>query len=173
MITRKQKEEQIKEFADRLEKQNIAIISDFQGISVAALQTLRRNLRNVDGEYKVVRKTLADRALSEKGIQLRTKDTKGQVGVAFGFGDAVTPAQVLQKFAKEHKTFQILGGILENRVIEAKDVLALAKLPSRDVLIGQVASVLQAPIRNFAVALQANIRNLAVVLKRLEEQRVG
>ena len=171
MITRKQKEEQVKNFAERFERQHIAIFSDFQRISVEALQTLRRNLRGAEAEYKVARKTLADRALAEKGIPLRTKDTKGQVGIAFGFGDAVAPAQVLQKFAKEHKTFMILGGLLGDKVIEAKDVLALAKLPSREVLLGQVASVLQAPIRNLASALQANIRNLAIVLSKVGEQK--
>lgn len=171
MITRKQKEEQVKEFADRFERQHIAILSDFHGISVGALQTLRRNLRSAEGEYKVVRKTLADRALAEKGLKLRTKDTKGQVGIAFGFGDAVTPAQILQKFAKEHNTFNILGGILGNLVMDAKDVLALAKLPSREALLGQVASILQAPIRNLAAALQANIRNLAIVIHKVQEQK--
>ena len=171
MITRKQKEELVKDFEERFERQHIAILSDFQGISVAALQKLRRNLRNVEGEYKVVRKTLADRALAEKGLPLRTKDTHGQVGIAFGFGDVVSPAQILQKFAKEHATFKVLGGILGNRAIEAKDVLALAKLPSREALLGQVASVLQAPVRNLAVALQANIRNLAVILNKVGEQK--
>ena len=171
MITRKQKEELVKEFTERFEKQHIAILSDFQGISVGNLQTLRRNLRAADGEYKVVRKTLADRALAAKGIELKTKEMKGQVGIAFGFGDAVVPAQVLQKFSRQHETFKILGGLLGTQILSAKDVLALAKLPSREVLLGQLAAAVQGPIRNLATVLQANIRNLAIVLHKVGEQK--
>lgn len=171
MITKAQKGEIVTELTDKFKRQKIAIFSDFTGVSVAKSQMLRRLLRKEDAEYKVAKKTLFDRALVEAGATASTKGMKGEVGIAFGYGDAVAPAKVLAKFAKEIETFKILGGLLDGKLLSDKQVTALAKLPSREILLAQVVGALSAPLRGLASVLQGNIRNLAFVLTQVKEKK--
>ena len=171
MLNRTQKENIVKDLSDRFKRQKIAFFSDFHGVSVAKLQTLRRLLKKERAEYKVSKKTLFDRALTEAGISLKTKDLQGELGVTFGYGDEVNPARTLLKFSKENETFKILGGILGGRTLNLKEVLALAKLPSREVLLEKAVRVLSSPIRGLVIVLQGNLRNLVVVLNNIKDKR--
>ena len=167
MLTRDQKGKIVTELQDRFSRQRISFFTDIRGISVAKLSQFRRELKKLGAEFKVAKKTLLKRSLDEAGIALEPKALEGEIGVIFGYEDQVAPAKATVKFGKENQAFKILKGILDGKVIEGTAVVALAKLPSREQLLGQVASVLQAPIRNLALVLQANIRNLAVVLNQL------
>lgn len=171
MLTKVQKQEAVKELNDKLDRKKVVFLTDFRGISVMNSQELRRALKKTDAEYKVAKKTLFDRALSQHGIEYKTTELEGEVGVAFCYGEETAPAKVLVKFGKDHDSFKILGAILGHKILNEKDVIALAKLPTRDILLAQVIAAMQAPIRGLAVVLQANIRNLAVVLQKISEQR--
>jgi len=159
--------------ADKFRRQKIAIFSDFRGVSVAKSQALRRLLRKENAEYKVAKKTLFDRALAivETSAGATTKEMKGEIGVAFGYGDQVAPAKILSKFAKEVETFKILGGLLDGKLLSDKQVMVLARLPGREALLGQVAGALSAPLRGLASVLQGNIRNLAFVLNQIKDKK--
>ena len=172
MLTKNQKSKIIDDLKDRFEKQKIAIFTNFHGTSVAKAQMLRRLLKKDNAEYKVAKKTLLDRALEKTGILVKTKEFKGEVGVAFGYGDQVLPAKNLVQFRKENETFKILGGILEGKILGEKDIVALAKLPSREILLAQLASAMQSPIRGLAQVLQGNIRNLVVIINKIKEKQV-
>ena len=172
MRTKSEKQKIVEELADKFQRQNIAFFTDFRGISVAESNKLRRALRKENTDYAVAKKTLFDRALERSGIPFKSKQLEGEIAVALGYGDQVAPAKTLAKFAKEHESFKIRAALLGNRVLSAKEVLTLAKLPNRDVLLAQVVGVMQAPIRGLAVVLQANIRNLATVLNKLREQKI-
>jgi len=171
MITKAQKGEIIGELADKFKRQKIAIFSDFSGVSVARSQALRRLLKKEGAEYKVAKKTLFDRALAQTSTGAVTEGMKGEIGVAFGYGDQVAPAKILLKFSKEVGTFKILGGLLDGKLLSDKQVMALARLPSREILLGQVAAALSAPLRGLASVLQGNIRNLAFVLNQIKDQK--
>ncbi len=168
MLNKSQKSEIVQDLVDKFKRQKIAIFSDFRGVSVAKSQMLRRLLKKEEAEYKVAKKTLFDRALAEAGPSVATKGMKGEIGVAFGYGDQVMPAKIVAKFAKETETFKILGGLLDGKLLSDKEVLALAKLPSREVLLAQVVGALSAPMLNLAVALSGNMRNLAVILNKIQ-----
>ena len=170
-LTKTKKEEVIREFTDRFKRKKIAIFSDFRGVPVIKSQALRRSLRQNQAEYKVAKKTLIDRALAEAGIEAKTKALQGEIGVAFGYEDEVSPAKTLLKFSKEMETFKILGGLLGNRFLSASEVIALAKLPSREIILAQLLGALSSPIRGLAMVLQGNIRNLVVVLSKIKESR--
>ena len=172
MRTKSEKQKIVEELTDKFKRQKIAFFTDFRGIPVAESNKLRRALRKEDTDYAVAKKTLFDRALEMSGMAFKSKKLEGEIGVALGYGDQVAPAKILTKFAKEHESFKILAALLGERVLSAKEVLALAKLPNREVLLAQVVGVMQAPIRGLAVALQANIRNLATVLNKINEKRV-
>lgn len=170
-ITKAQKQKVVHELADKFKRTKIAIFSDFHGVSVAKSQQLRRTLKKDEAEYKVSKKTLLDRALNDAGMGLKTKALEGEVGVTFGFGDQIAPAKTLLKFAKENETFKIRGGILNGRILNEKEVVALAKLPSREVLLAQLVGALSGPMRGLALVLQSNIRNLVVVLNKIKDNK--
>ena len=177
MLTKAQKSKIVDELAQRFRKQKIALFSDFRGISVGKAQTLRRALKKDSAEYKVAKKTLLNRALKDAGIDtVDTKTMEGEIGVAFGYGDEIAPARALYKFTRDNETFKVLGGILgsagRRKMLGEKDVITLAKLPSREVLIAQVVGALQAPIRGLAMVLSGNMRNLVVVLQKIKEKQV-
>jgi len=171
MLTRTQKQKIIDELADRFKRQKIALFTNFHKIPVSKLQTLRRLLKKESAEYKVAKKTLLDRALKSTGFDLKTKDLQGEIGVTFGYGDDVSPAKILFKFSKENETFQILGGMLGKRFLNSGEIIALAKMPSREVLLAQVTKATQAPLQRLVNVLQGNIRNLVVVLNKIKELR--
>jgi len=156
---------------DQFSRQKVAIFSDFHGVSVAKATQLRRTLKKEDAEYKVAKKTLLARALSTAGIMFDIKRLKGEIGVAFGYGDQVAPAKILSKFAKEVETFKILGGLLDGKLLSDKQIMALARLPSREVLLAQVVGAFAAPLRGLASVLQGNIRNLAFVLNQVKNKK--
>ncbi len=171
MLTKVQKEETIQELNDKLDRQKVVFLTGFRGISVMDSQELRRELKKTDAEYKVAKKTLFDRALSEHGMKYKTRELEGEVGAAFCYGEEIAPAKVLVKFHKDHESFKILGAILGHKILNEKDVMALAKLPTREVLLAQVVGAMQSPIRGLAMVLGANICNLAIVLQKLGDQR--
>ena len=171
MLNKSQKENLVEGLIDKFRRQKIAIFSDFHGVAVFKAQALRRLLKKDNAEYKVAKKTLLDRALEKIGAGLKTKDLKGEIGVAFGYGDEVLPAKTLLKFSKENETFKILGGILGNRALSDKEVVAFAKLPGKEILIGQLLGVLQSPLRGLVSVIGGNMRNLVVVLNKIKESR--
>lgn len=170
-MNKSQKQNVIKDLADKFNRAKIAIFSDFHGISVSKSMALRRNLKKDEAEYKVSKKTLLDRALADAGREAKTKEMQGEIGVTFGYGDEVTPAKTLVKFKKGNETFKILGGILGSRILTEKDITVLAKLPSREIMLATVVGALASPIRALATVLQGNIRSLVVVLNKIKEQK--
>lgn len=171
MLSKSKKQEVVKEIGEKLKKSKLTLFSDFHGVSVAKLQGLRKTLKRADAEYKVSKKTLIDRALSETGVSLRTKGLQGELGVTFGYGDEVTTAKALVRFARENETFAVLAGILGSRVLAQKEVAALAKLPPREVLLAQVAMAMAGPMRGLAIALQGNLRSLVVLLGKIKDNK--
>lgn len=171
MRTKIQKQKIVEDLVEKFNRNTIAFFTDFRGISVTDSNILRRHLRKENAEYTVAKKTLFDRALAKSGIEFISKKLEGEIGVALAFGDQVAPAKALVAFAKKHETFKILAALLAGRVLSAKEVLALAKLPNREILLAQMLGAMQSPIRGLAVALQANMHNLMTVLNKVKEQK--
>ena len=171
MLNKTQKAAIIQDLTDKFKRQKIAIFTDLRGVSVAKATVLRRLLKKSDAEYKVAKKTLLDRALDSAGFEVKTKGMEGEIGVAFGYADEVSPASALARFGKENETFKILGGILGSRVLTGKEVLALSRLPSREVLLGQIVGALSEPMRGLAAVLAGNMRNLVVVLNKIKDKK--
>ena len=171
MLTKRQKEEIIEGFRDKFKHKKIALFSNFHGITTAKLRELRKILKTNGAEYKVAKKTLLDLALERAGIGFRTKELQGEIGVAFGYGEETSLAKALAKFGRENETFNILGGILGERILSGTEAIILAKLPSRETLQAQVLWTLQSPIRGLAGVLQGNIRNLVNVLGQIRDNK--
>lgn len=171
MLTRDQKEKIVEELSEQFKKQKIAVFSDFRGVSVAKVRELRKQLKQKGAQYKVSKKTLLNRAIKNAGIDLDTKTLEGEVAVTFIYEENVEPVKNLVKFGKENETFQNRAGLMGMRVIGVSEVMALAKLPTRDILLAQLLYAMQGTIRGFFGVLQGNMRNLVVVLNKIKEKK--
>lgn len=171
MLTKKNKEEIVKGLSEKFAKEKIAIFSRIHKIPVADLNTLRRELKRAGAELSISRKTLMKRALDSAGLDVDPKKLEGEVGIVFGYENQVDTAKIVQKFQKTNSTFEILAGLLEKRLLSKEQVLALARIPSREQLLALLASALAGPLRNFLNVLQGNQRNLVVVLNKIKGQK--
>lgn len=170
MLPRAEKAKIVDELQDRFGRQRVSIFTDIRGISVAKLTALRRELKKIGAEFKVAKKTLLRRALASAGPAfsgIEPKALEGEIGVIFGYEDQVASAKAAAKFGRENETFRVLQAVLAGKILEATEVLALAKLPAREQLLGQLAYVLSEPILGLTNVLAGNIRNLVVVLNKI------
>ncbi|OMP67957.1 50S ribosomal protein L10 [Domibacillus epiphyticus] len=143
------------EIADKLKNSPSTVIVDYRGLSVAQVTELRKQLRDAGVEFKVYKNTMTRRAAEQAGITGLEEFLTGPNAIAFGSEDVVAPAKILNEFAKKNEALEIKAGVLEGNFVSVEEVKALAELPSREGLLSMVLSVLQAPIRNFALAAKA------------------
>jgi len=137
------------------------ITEKFQGaasvvvVNVAQVTELRKQLREAGVEFKVYKNTLTRRAAEAAGLEGINDVLVGPNAIAFSNEDVVAPAKIINEFAKKNEALEIKAGIIEGTISSVEDVKALAELPSREGLLSMLLSVLQAPVRNFALATKA------------------
>ena len=158
---RQEKVAVVDEVAEKLSAADAVIITEYRGLKVSQLGGLRRQLRDAGGEYKVYKNTLARLGAEKAGVDGLSDLLVGPTGITFITGDAAAVAKTLREAAKANPLLVLRGGIVGGKVISAKDVEALADLPSRDVLLARFAGALQAPLVKTAGLLQAMPRNFA------------
>ena len=161
----------VAEITDKLKAADAAILTEYRGLSVAAMANVRRQLRSAGGEWKVYKNTLARLAAREAGAGALEDQLAGPTAIAFVKGDIAAAAKTLRDIARTNPLLIVKGGLMGETVLSAKDVEALAELPSREVLLAQFAGALQAPLVKTAGLLQALPRNFAYGLKALIDQR--
>ncbi len=170
-MNKAEKEAVVQEVEAKLRETQTAIITDYRGLTVQEIAELRRNLRQEGVEYKVYKNTLIKRAVDKLDIKGLDDFLKGPTALALSRDDPVAPAKVLAAFAKEKKSLSIKGGLVEGSVIDAASIKALAKLPSREVLLGKLAGILQAPLSGLVSVLNGPARGLAAALNQVAEQK--
>jgi large subunit ribosomal protein L10 len=170
---REEKAAVIAEVRGKLEAADAAIVTEYRGMSVTALASLRRELRNAGAEYKVYKNTLARFAVREAGLEALEQFLTGPTAIAFVKGDAAAAAKALRDQAKANPLLVVKGGIVGTTAMSKRDLDVLADLPSREVLLAQFAGALQAPLVKTAGLLQALPRNMAYGLKALIDQQAA
>lgn len=162
-LSKTQKDDVVSEVADLLNTSKMTIVAKYQGTTVKAIQTLRRDAKGNGTKVKVVKNRLAIKAIQQNDT-LKDADTSALTGMllyAFNAEDEVAPAQVLNTFAKANPTIEFVGGITaEGKFITAADVKALADLPSKPQLIAQVVATLLSPVNDVTNALSGNLHAL-------------
>ena len=171
MQTRIQKETIVKELTEKLKNSKAVVFSDFKGLSVKNMTSLRRELRSEGVDIKVVKKTLIDIALKDAGISVDTKNMEGQIAIAVSRDDEVVAAKIIAKMAKANENLKIVAGILGKSGLSKEEVVALAKLPSKEELLAKFVGTLNAPISGFVNVLAANLRGLVQVLKAVADAK--
>ncbi len=172
-MARPEKVAVVEEIRTKLADSDAAVLTEYRGLTVHELADLRGSLRGSGTEYKVFKNTLARRAVSGVGLDEITSLFEGPVAIAFVRGDAALAAKALRDFAKVNPALIVKGGLLGERVISPADVAALAELPSRDVMLTQIAGMFQAPLTKAAGLFQAFTRNFAYGVQALIDQRVA
>jgi large subunit ribosomal protein L10 len=162
----------VDEVRDRLSNSEASLLTEYRGLDVAAIGELRRSLRAAGGEYKIYKNTLVRFAARDLGLEIDELLT-GPTAIAFVDGDAAAVAKVLRDYGRANPVLIVKGGLLGTKRLDADEVRALAELPSRDALLGQLAGAMAAPLQQFAGLLQALPRNMAYGLKALLDERGG
>lgn len=173
MATKMEKEVTVKEVQEKLEKSKAVVLADYRGLNVLEVTELRKRLREAGVEYRVIKNTMTSRAAKAAHVEGLDQYLSGPTALAFGYDDVVTPAKILANFAKDHKKLELKAGILEGQVISFEKVKALAQLPSREVLLGQVAGMLQAPMRGLVTVLSGPLRKMAYAVEAVRKQKAG
>ncbi|MET4561691.1 50S ribosomal protein L10 [Lysinibacillus parviboronicapiens] len=149
------KQSQVQEITEKFQGAASVVVVDYRGLNVAQVTELRKQLREAGVEFKVYKNTLTRRAAEAAGVEGINEVLTGPNAIAFSTEDVVAPAKIINDFAKKNEALEIKAGIIEGTISSVEDVKALAELPSREGLLSMLLSVLQAPVRNFALATKA------------------
>lgn len=153
MLTRAQKEQQVDELRQKLERATCVYVADYRGVDVPSVNELRSRIRKEgdgDYEYRVAKNSVVRRALTNTPAEVLSEDLQGPTAVAISYGDPVGLAKILVDFAQDHEVFELRAGMLDGRSIEVSEIGTLATLPSLDELRGKLIGLLQAPATKLA-----------------------
>lgn len=159
------------ELNERFNKSTVVIVTDYKGLDVEAINQLRRKLREADVEYKVAKNSLLKRASEDTDVALIKDSFKGPSAIALSYDDPVAPAKVLTDFAKENEKLEIKIGVMDGKVIDLAAIGALSSLPSREQLLSQVLSAMNAVPSSLVQALADVPRRLVNVLNAVKDQK--
>ena len=170
-MNRDEKARRVEALHETFSKAKFAVVTDYKGLKVTELEKLRRELRQNDAFIQVAKNTLL--RLAVKGTEFEDLDESfiGTTAIAFSFEEPVSTAKVLSEFAKEYEALKIRTAVMEGRLLSVDDVSTLAKLPSKDQLLGQLCGVLQAVPTGLVRALNGVPSNLVYVLQAIKEQK--
>lgn len=163
----------IDELADSLQRAKLAVLTDYRGLKVGDLQTLRRTLRTSGSEFHIAKNTLTRIAAERIGIEGLRPMLEGPLALVFAYDDPVGASKAITDFARTSRILTIKGAVLDNRVISAGDVEELASLPSKEVLQARVLGMLVSPMARTLGVLGGPSRSMAYLLQARADQLGG
>jgi large subunit ribosomal protein L10 len=170
-MNREQKAAAVAEIAESIREADAVFAVDYRGISVPQAAELRTRLRDVDATFRVVKNSLTERAVDEVGADTLKALLEGPTALTFVRGDAALAAKAIQTFRRETEALEFKGGLLGDEAVDTEQLLALARLPARDVLYGQLVGVVASPISGLVRGLNALIAGLALQLGQIAEKK--
>ena len=165
------KKQIVAETKDRFDRAQSVVIVDYRGLNVGEITELRTQLRAAGVEMKVVKNTLVKRTAEALGITELNQYLEGPIAEVYSIQDPVSGPKILAEFAKKHKQLEIKAGVLENKVIDAEGVIALADLPSREVLLAQVLAGIQGPLSGMVNVLQGPLRKFVYAVEAVRKEK--
>ena len=170
-VTKAKKIEQVDQLAGELKGVKNGFLAEFGKLTVANDDELRRAIRGTGAKYRVVKNTLAERAAKGTVFEEIAKNLVGRTSIAYTSSDPIALAKALTKYAKDNPELKFKAGIVEGRAIQAKDIEALASMPSKEELYSKLLFLMNAPATRLATVINTLGRNLAVVLNQGVEQQ--
>lgn len=166
-----QKKQIVEELAEKLKNAVSGVIVDYKGINVTEDTQLRKQLREADVDYFVVKNSLLSLAADKAGMPEIKSVLKGTTSIALSNTDYVAPAKIIVQFADKAKKLQVKLGFVDDSILDEAGVKSLSKLPSREELVAKALGGLNAPIAGFVHVLNANLRGLVVALNAIAEKK--
>ena len=169
-LNRTEKEEVIRALHEKMARAKAAILAEPKGLDVATVTELRRKCRDAAVEYKIVKNTLARRAARGTSLEALAKSFVGPTALVMSYADVVSPAKIISDFAKDRENFAIRTGVVEGKVVDAKGIQALAKLPGIKELRGKIAGLIAQPAAKLARMIATPGQQLAQAVKARQDQ---
>lgn len=164
-----EKKEVVEKLAKKFQEEDTTFLVEYRGLNVAAMSLLRSELRKNNGSLRVVKNSLAKLASKGTAVEKMSDDFKGPIAVTFASEKPVEVAKTLLSFSKDNPKLIIKSGVLQGKEMSLRDVEALAKLPSQEVLFAQLLGTIQAPIQQLYTVLQENSRKVVRVINAKAE----
>ncbi len=165
------KKKVVAELKEKIESANVVVLADFRGITVKDITGLRKQLYKAESEFRVVKNTLLKRAVEEAGLNDLGSQLEGPTAMLLGYKDPVEPIKALVEFTQEIEKGEIKSGALGKNIITIEDLLAMSKLPPKEVLLAKVVGGIQAPLYGFVNVLQGVLRKFVYALNAVKEQK--
>ena len=150
-----QKKAVVAELVDKIRRATSGVLVQYQGITVENDTKMRAAFRKAGVDYMVIKNTLIGRACDEVGYGAMKEKLNGMTAIAISYDDPIAPAKIAKEYADKVETFEIKGGFIDNGVVDVDAVMALAEIPSKEVLIAKFLGSIKSPIYKLAYALQA------------------
>ncbi len=169
-MNREQKAAAIAEIADQIQQSDAVFAVDFRGISVPQAADVRTRLRDADATFRVVKNTLTERAADQADAESLKALLEGPTALTFVRGDAALAAKAIATFNRETQLLTFKGGIMDGDVVDAEQIVAISRLPAREVLYGQLVGVVASPITGLARGLNALLSGVAIALGAVRDK---
>ncbi|OGE76435.1 MAG: 50S ribosomal protein L10 [Candidatus Doudnabacteria bacterium RIFCSPHIGHO2_02_FULL_48_21] len=171
MLNKQEKKDLVIKLAEDIKASKAAVFCDFAGLPTREIQKIRSTLRKENVSYKVVKINLLKKALRLAGIDIKALTLNKPMAVSLSADDETAAARILHTFAKTQENLKIVSGMLDNAIIDASQVKALASLPTKQELLGQLVGVIAGPVRNLVGVLSGNVRQLVYVLNAIGQNK--
>jgi len=165
-VSRAKKVEQVEVLSREIGAAKTAILATFKGMKAAQSEDLRKTVRGAGAKFQVVKNTLAERAAKGTSLEQALQKLEGVTSIAYTSGDPVALAKALSKYAKDNPEFSFKAGVVDGRMIQVKEIEALATMPSREEIMSKLLFLINAPAQRLVTAMNAVGRNLAVVINQ-------
>ena len=166
-----EKKKIVADLREKFSKSKVLIVTDYKGLDVETMTELRRKLRESQIDYQVVKNTMLIRAAEETNVEAIKDQFKGPSAIALSFDDPVAPAKILTEFSKKNEKLEIKAGIMEDKVLDLASIKALAALPSREVLLSQLLSVMVGVPTGLVRVLNGVPQQFMNVLSAIKDQK--
>ncbi len=173
MSTKAFKQDKVALIKEKIDKAQVAIVTEYKGLSVEEITKLRRALQAVGGDYMVTKNTLAKIAIKDTPYEVLTETMKGPIAIAFGFSDQVAPAKALSTFIKEVKKGEILAAAMDGRLMSAEEAKALATLPSKEEIYAKMLGCINSPASGIANSVNAVMSSLVRAIAAVRDQKAA
>ncbi len=175
-MKKEEKTESVTELHEKFSRAKLAVMTECTGVPVNQITELRKQLRAVQAEFKVVKNTLAARAVEGTSLVGVKAHFKGPTAMVIGYDDPVLPAKILRDFVKGEKReekIKILVGVLEGALLQPAQLTAVASLPAREVVLAMLLSAMQGPVRGIVYVLHGLLRGLVGVMAAIQDKKKG
>lgn len=172
VLSKDSKKEILQDLIAKLKESKGVVLTDYQGMNVSQISSLRNELKEKKVEFKIVKNTLIEKASEELNVEDLTKDLTGCTAMAFCSNDGVAPARLLKEYFKKNKIdLMIKSGLIDGRIFSSEKIIEIASLPSKDVLIAQIINGVKSPLYSLVFILQGPLRGLIYALEEVKKQK--